>query len=62
VRGIFLNEDTGGYAITYYPKDNYIIVCHASLGRGPFPMERQALMVYLDHEPKQVYVTCALAE
>lgn len=60
VRGLFLNKDTGGYYISV--ESGNIWVHHASLGRTVVPMKRQALVLQLVEKPKEVYITCSMAE
>jgi hypothetical protein len=58
VRGVYLNQ--GGFSV--YLKNRQLLVSHNSLGRGPVPMKRQALVLQLNQLPQQVFVTCSMAE
>jgi hypothetical protein len=60
VRGLFLNEATGGFSIRY--RDGMLSVDHSCLGSRPVPMTRCALVVFLKSPPKQVFVTCSMDE
>ncbi|GAB4396119.1 MAG: hypothetical protein Fur0044_54980 [Anaerolineae bacterium] len=57
-RGVYLNQ--GGFSV--YVKDRQILVSHSSLGHGPVPMKRQALVLQLNQFPQEVFVTCSMAE
>jgi len=59
-RGLYLNRETGAFSV--YVLDDRLLVHHGSLGRGAAPMKRQALVLQLEGEPTQVYVTCSMAE
>lgn len=60
VRGLFLNESTGAYSVIRLP--NALWIDHGSLGKNPVKMKRQALIVFIKQQPKQVFVTCSMAE
>ncbi len=60
VRSVLLNEKTGGYYVSIL--NGYLWVHHASLGREPVKMQRRVLVLQLREMPKQVYVTCSIAE
>ena len=60
VRGLFLNRNTGGYYVSI--ENSNIWVHHASLGRATVSMKRQALVLQLKEKPKELYVTCSMAE
>lgn len=60
VRGVVLNEGTGGFWVTR--KGGRMSVHHGCLGRRPVPMERRAVVVYLERPPDEVYVTCSMDE
>jgi len=57
-RGVYLNR--GGFSIHF--KDQQLLVSHDSLGHGPAPMKRQALVLQLNRLPQEVFVTCSMAE
>ncbi len=57
-RGVYLNR--GGFSIHF--KDQQLLVSHDSLGHGPVPMKRQALVLQLNQLPQEVFVTCSMAE
>lgn len=60
VRGVFLNEETGGFSI--FIEGKRLWVYHGSLGHFPVPMKRKALIVSLDQMPDEVFVTCMMDE
>jgi hypothetical protein len=60
VRSVFLNKGTGAYYLRV--KNGNLWIHHASLGKGPVPMRKQAIVVQLQGEPNEVYVTCSMAE
>jgi hypothetical protein len=60
VRGVCLDRDHGRFSVTV-AKDE-LWVHHGCLGRQPLPMTRQALVVELEAQPREVYVGCSMAE
>jgi len=61
VRAVSLNEGTGAFRVTLLPSAD-IVVTHDSLGHYPVPMKRRPIIVELDSPPRNVYVTCSMAE
>jgi hypothetical protein len=60
VRGLVLNEGTGNFSALL--KDSTLWIEHGCLGRHPVPMKRQPVVVFLEEEPKTVYVEVSMAE
>jgi hypothetical protein len=61
VRGVYLNRGTGRFAVSVSPSGD-IWVCHGCLGHHSVPMKRQAVVLQLYKPPRQVFVSCAMAE
>jgi hypothetical protein len=59
-RGVYLNRGTGNFSV--YVLENQLLVHHDSLGHSAVPMKRQALVLQLERKPKDVFVTCSMAE
>jgi hypothetical protein len=59
-RGVYLNRGTGHFRVTML--DDNLGVFHGSLGHHAVPMKRQALVLQLERIPKEVYVSCHMAE
>jgi hypothetical protein len=59
-RAVYLNRATGGFSVSIL--DDQLRVHHGSLGRRAVPMKRQALVLQLEREPAEVFVTCSMAE
>lgn len=59
-RAVYLNRGTGGFSV--YLLEDELLVYHRSLGRRAVPMKRQALVLQLERQPTQVFVTCSMAE
>lgn len=57
-RGVYLNR--GGFSV--YWRNDQLLISHASMGRNPVPMKRQALVLQLVQPPAEVFVTCSMAE
>jgi hypothetical protein len=60
VRAVFLNRGTGGFSA--WRANECLYVHHGSLGHFPVPMKRTALVLELDRAPKDVYISCSMAE
>ncbi len=60
VRAVYLNRGTGKFYIR--TTNGYLWVAHGCLGARPVPMKRQPLVVQLEHPPKDVYVSCSMAQ
>jgi hypothetical protein len=60
VRGVYLRRQTGRFVA--YVSGEKLIVHHGSLGSGPAPMKRQALVLQLERKPATVFVACSMAE
>jgi hypothetical protein len=60
-RGVYLNWGTGGFGAYVLP-ENDIFVDHVCLGRFAVPMKRRAVVLRLEHAPRNVYVGCSMAE
>jgi hypothetical protein len=60
VRGLVLSEGTGSFSACL--KDPTLWVYHGCLGRHAVPMKRQPVVVFLEQEPKTVYVDVSMAE
>jgi hypothetical protein len=59
-RGVYLNRATGAFRVSIL-KDQ-LRVHHDSLGGRAVPMKRQALVLQLENKPKELFVTCSMAE
>ena len=59
-RGVYLNGGTGSFSV--YLLEDQLLVHHGSLGHRAVPMKRQALVLQLEQEPQDVFVTCSMAE
>jgi hypothetical protein len=59
-RGVYLNRGTGSFSV--YTLENQLLVHHGSLGRRAVSMKRQALVLQLERKPRDVFVTCSMAE
>jgi len=55
VRGLVLFEGTGGFQV--YARDKVLWVLHSPLGRGPIPVKRRPVVVFLDGAPDEVHVS-----
>jgi len=60
VRALSLNEGTGSYKVKIFQRN--VFIHHGSLGRSAVSMKRQAIVLYLSEDPKEVYVTCSMHE
>ncbi|MHC4431859.1 MAG: hypothetical protein ACYTBS_08475 [Planctomycetota bacterium] len=60
LRAVYLNAETGGFSVRH--KDGIVHVHHSSLGRRAVPMKRGAVIVPLNSDPENVYVTCSMDE
>ena len=60
LRAVALNEGTGRFTIGL--KKGSVLVHHGSLGRGPVPMTRKALVAVLPALPERVLVSCSMAQ
>lgn len=60
LRAVVLNEGNGVFDVSTRGQD--VHVSHASLGRGPLPMKRKAIVARLREVPKAVYVSCGMDE
>ncbi len=61
VRSVILGSNTGGLGATLH-KDGSLHLGFGCLGRHPLPMVRKAVVVLLTQAPKEVYLTCSMAE
>lgn len=61
VRGVYLNWGTGQFNV-HVLSGNDIIVGHFSLGHYAVPMQRRAVVLELEHPPRNIYVTCGMTE
>jgi hypothetical protein len=59
VRAVYYERGTGKYYVSVL--GTYLSVNHDSLGPWPAAMKRDALVVLLDTEPNEVFVTCGRA-
>ncbi|MFC2023900.1 hypothetical protein ACFLT5_04115 [Chloroflexota bacterium] len=59
-RGVYLNRGTGAFSA--YTLENQLLVHHSSLGHSAVPMKRQALVLQLELKPRDVFLTCSMAE
>jgi len=60
LRAVYLNEGTGTFYVSQRGED--LNVHHGCLGRHAAPMKRAAVIVQLREAPREVYVTCSMAE
>lgn len=60
VRAVYLNAGTGAFLLNL--QGNRLFVTHGSLGHHAVPMKRQALVVFLQKQPDEVFVDCMMAE
>jgi hypothetical protein len=56
VRALYYDRGTGRYSVNYRGKSLW--VHHQSLGPASVPMKRDALVVFINAEVAQIYVTC----
>jgi hypothetical protein len=61
VRGVALNESTGGFAVLLLADDD-IVVMHSSLGGSAVPMRRHPVIVELERVPRHVFTECSMAK
>lgn len=60
LRGVVLNEANGAFEVS--ASDQVVLVHHGCLGHQPVPMKRKAIVAVLSAVPRDVYVTCDMAE
>jgi hypothetical protein len=60
VRAVVLNESTGTFSS--YVKDDELWIMHFQLERGPAPMKKYPLVIFLENQPSKVYTEILLAE
>ena len=60
VRGLVLREGTGGFSV--YSRGDLLWVAHSSLGRGPVPIRRRPVVVFLGRRPERVLVCVGSGE
>ena len=62
VRGVYLNWSHEHAYIVTQTADNDIGVFHGSRGHHAVPMKKRALIVQLEHPPRNVYLSCGMIE
>ena len=60
LRGVYLNRETGRWSVCIL--EDQLLVYHGALGSSAVPMKRQALVLQLEREPREVFVACSMAE
>lgn len=60
VRALVLNEPTGTFSA--YMKDDELWIEHFQLERGPAPMKKHPVVIFLESQPLKVYTEILLAE
>lgn len=60
VRAVVLNEPTGTFLA--YMKDDELWIGHFQLERGPAPMKKYPVVIFLESQPSKVYTEILLAE
>ena len=60
VRAVVLNESTGTFSA--YMKDAELWIMHFQLERGPAPMKKYPMVIFLENQPSKVYTEILLAE
>ncbi len=60
VRAVVLNEPTGAFSA--YMKSDELWIEHFQLERGPVPMKKYPVVIFLESQPLKVYTEILLAE
>ena len=60
LRAVVLNEPTGSFSA--YMKDDELWIEHFQLERGPAPMKKYPVVIFLESQPSKVYTEILFAE
>ncbi len=60
LRSVVLFEHTGGFSVGVHERS--VHVHHGSLGHGPAPMSRRAIVAVLPTLPDEVFLSCSMAD
>ena len=59
LRGLVLNERSPFFEV--YVRGGVVLVTSTTLGKGPLPMRRKPIIVFLESEPQELYVSVLMA-